>query len=383
MKVYLDNAATTPVHPKVLEKMLPFLKESFGNPSSIHSFGRSVRVAIEEARENVADFINADASEIYFTSSGTEALNFAILGMSRTIRDENGKSKIVTGANEHYAVIESFKALDKEGFDTHFIDSKYNGEIDYDELKENSEGAALISVMHVNNVLGSINNLSSVRKLAGESNAFFHTDAVQSFGKIKIDVNEIGCHALCASGHKLNGPKGIGMAYIKSETPIAPMMLGGSQERSRRGGTENVAGIIGFSEAVNLIRENIDYKFDYASKLKNRLITGLRSIDKAGIIINCLDNSTPHICSVTLSEEYYNNDAEAMLMYLDINGVAVSGGAACTSGTLKPSHAVLAIGHSKNNAAGTFRFSFGAQNRDEEIDYTLEVLKKMTDKFRK
>ena len=213
----------------------------------------------------------------------------------------------------------------------------------------------LISIMHVNNVLGSINNLRLVRDLAKKSDTYFHTDAVQSFGKIKIDVNEIGCHSLSASGHKINGPKGIGMAFVKSQTPIAPMLLGGSQERNRRGGTENVAGIIGFSEAVNVIRENLDDKFHHVRTLKNKFIEGIRSIDDQGIIINSLENSSPFICSVTLDENYYQNDAEAMLMYLDINGVAASGGAACTSGTLKPSHAVLAIGHSKINASGTFQ----------------------------
>jgi len=383
MKVYLDNAATTPIHPKVLEKMLPYFKESFGNPSSIHSFGRNVRVAIEEARENIADFINADASEIYFTSNGTEALNFSILGMSKSIFEETGKNRIITAGSEHYAVIESFKKLENEGFDTHYLNSQKNGEINYDELEKEIDHSALISIMHVNNVLGSVNNLQLVRNIAKKADTYFHTDAVQSFGKIEIDVKEIGCHSLCASGHKINGPKGIGMAFVKSQTPISPMLLGGSQERNRRGGTENVAGIIGFSEAVNLIRDNFETKFNYAAKLKSSFIDGIKSIDKVGIIINSLENSSPYICSVTLNEEYYNNDAEAMLMYLDINGVAASGGAACTSGTLKPSHAVLSIGHSTGNASGTFRFSFGAQNTDEEIDYALDVFKKMADKFRK
>jgi cysteine desulfurase len=383
MKVYLDNAATTPIHPKVLEKMLPYFKESFGNPSSIHSFGRNVRVAIEEARENIADFINADASEIYFTSNGTEALNFSILGMSKSIFEETGKNRIITAGSEHYAVIESFKKLENEGFDTHYLNSQKNGEINYDELEKEIDHSALISIMHVNNVLGSVNNLQHVRDFSKNNDTYFHTDAVQSFGKIEIDVKEIGCHSLCASGHKINGPKGIGMAYIKSQTPVKPLLLGGSQERNRRGGTENVAGIIGFSEAVNVIRENIDDKFDHVFKLKNKFIEGIKSINDKGVIINSLVNSSPFICSVTLNEEYYNNDAEAMLMYLDINGVAASVGAACTSGTLKPSHAVLAIGHSKNNASGTIRVSFGAQNSEGEIDYALDVFSKMAKKFRK
>ena len=383
MKVYFDNAATTPVHPKVLEKMLPYYNELFGNPSSIHSFGRKVRVAIEEARETVAGFIGASASEIYFTSSGTEAINFAILGMAKSNLIDTGKNKIVTSNSEHYAVIESFKSLEQQGFTSNVINSTSDGKVNESEYITNVQESSLISLMHVNNVLGSINEIKQLAEIAHQNNALFHTDAVQSFGKFKIDVNNLGVDSLCASGHKINGPKGTGMVYVRSETPISPLLLGGSQERNRRGGTENVAGIIGFAEAVNQLKDNIDAKYNYVSNLKNKFINGLTSIDRNGIIVNSKEHSSPFVLSITFHEDYYNNDPEAMLMYLDINGVAASGGAACTSGTLKPSHAILAIGHSVLSASGTIRFSFGSENNEKEVDYTLDVLTKMSAKFRK
>ncbi len=383
MKVYFDNAATTPVHPKVLEKMLPFYNELFGNPSSIHSFGRKVRVAVEEARETVADFIGANASEIYFTSSGTEANNFAILGMAKSNLIDTGKNKILTSNSEHYAVVESFKSLEQQGFSAIVINSAKDGKVNYDEYIKNVHDSSLISFMHVNNVLGSINDIKDLSEIAHQNKALFHTDAVQSFGKFKIDVNDLGIDSLCASGHKINGPKGIGMVYVRSETPISPLLLGGSQERNRRGGTENVAGIIGFAEAVNQLKDKIDEKFNHARNLKNKFISGVASIDKNGIIVNAMENSSPFVLSITFHEDYYNNDPEAMLMYLDINGVAASGGAACTSGTLKPSHAILAIGHSVLSASGTIRFSFGSENNEDEVDYTLDVLEKLSAKFRK
>ena len=382
MKVYFDNAATTPVHPKVLEKMLPYYNELFGNPSSIHSFGRKARVAIEEARETVAGFIGASASEIYFTSSGTEAINFAILGMAKSNFIDTGKNKIVTSNSEHYAVIESFKSLEQQGFTSNVINSTSDGKVNESEYIKNVQESSLISLMHVNNVLGSINDIKQLAEIAHQNNALFHTDAVQSFGKFKIDVNNLGVDSLCASGHKINGPKGIGMVYVRSETPISPLLLGGSQERNRRGGTENVGGIIGFAEAVNQLKDNIDDKYYYVSNLKNKFINGLTSIDRNGIIVNSKENSSPFVLSITFHEDYYNNDPEAMLMYLDINGVAASGGAACTSGTLKPSHAILAIGHSVLSASGTIRFSFGSENNENEVDYTLDVLTKMSAKFR-
>lgn len=383
MKVYFDNAATTPVHPKVLEKMLPFYNELFGNPSSIHSFGRKVRVAVEEARETVADFIGANASEIYFTSSGTEANNFAIFGMAKSNLIDTGKNKILTSNSEHYAVVESFKSLEQQGFSAIVINSAKDGKVNYDEYIKNVHDSSLISFMHVNNVLGSINDIKDLSEIAHQNKALFHTDAVQSFGKFKIDVNDLGIDSLCASGHKINGPKGIGMVYVRSETPISPLLLGGSQERNRRGGTENVAGIIGFAEAVNQLKDKIDEKFNHARNLKNKFISGVASIDKNGIIVNAMENSSPFVLSITFHEDYYNNDPEAMLMYLDINGVAASGGAACTSGTLKPSHAILAIGHSVLSASGTIRFSFGSENNEDEVDYTLDVLEKLSAKFRK
>ena len=383
-KIYFDNAATTPLHPKVFEKMLPYLKEEYGNPSSIHSFGRKVRVAIEEARETVADFINANPSEIYFVSSGTEANNFPVFGIAKTEFSESGRKKIITSKAEHPSVLEAFSELGKTGFDPGFIDCNNNSTVDMNKLtKAISSDVSFVSIIHINNETGAVNDIRTIAEDCRARNVYFHTDAVQSFGKIDIDVNKTGIHSLSASGHKINGPKGTGIVYAKSGTPLSPMMFGGSQERNRRGGTENSAGIVGFAEAVKIARLEMKANNEIVSAIKSKMIEGITNIDKTGIEINNTPDSSPYVLSVTFKSECYKNDAEAYLMYLDINGIAASNGAACTSGTLKPSHVILSMGKSEHDASGTIRFSFGARNTLDEVDYTLDVLKKMSDKFRR
>ncbi len=383
-KVYFDNAATSPVHPKVVEKMLPFLKEEFGNPSSIHSFGRKTRVAIEEARETVAEFINAKPAEIYFTSGGTEANNFAVFGIAKTEYAESGRNKIITTKVEHHCVMDAFHELEKQGFTSIFsnVDEHTNTNIP-DFKKSLTEKTSLVSVIHVNNETGSINDIKSICEIAKENGTYFHTDAVQSFGKISIDVKQLGIDSLAASGHKINGPKGTGILYVKTGTPISPMIFGGSQERNRRGGTENVAGIIGFAEAIKIKKESRQDDYSHIEKLRKHFINGIKSIDKNGFNINGDDKNFPYILSITFNSQYYKNDSESMLMYLDINGVAASNGSACTSGTLKPSYVILNSGKTVEDANGTIRFSFGVQNTFDEVDYVLEVIKKMTTKFKR
>ncbi len=384
MKVYFDNAATTPVHPKVFEKMKPFLTEDFGNPSSIHSFGRTVRVAIEEARETVASFINANPSEIYFTSGGTEANNFAVFGIAKTEYVESGRNKIFTSKIEHHCVLDAFQELERNGFDVNWIDVNSDSKVNWQSSAHLiDDKTSLVSLMCINNETGTINPIQEISGQLKHKNIFFHTDAVQSFGKFPIDVKNLGIDSLCGSAHKINGPKGVGFAYVKSGTPLSPLLFGGSQERNRRGGTENVAGIVGFAEAIRIAIESMQSNYDHAKKLKNKFINGFSAIDKDGIIINSVSNSSPYILSVTFKSEYYNNDSESMLIYLDINGVAASNGSACTSGTIKASHVILGMGYSPRDAAGTIRFSFGRQNSEEEADYALEVLNKMAKKFRK
>jgi len=384
MKVYFDNAATTPVHPKVFEKMKPFLMEDFGNPSSIHSFGRTVRVAIEEARETVAGFINANPGEIYFTSGGTEANNFAVFGIAKTEYTGSGRKKIFTSKVEHHCVLDAFQELERDGFDVNWLDVNSDSKVNWQSSAHLiDDKTSLVSLMCINNETGAINPIQEISGQLKHKNIFFHTDAVQSFGKFPIDVKKMGVDSLCGSAHKIYGPKGVGFAYVKSGTPLSPLLFGGSQERDRRGGTENVAGIVGFAEAIRIANESMQSNYDHAKKLKNKFINGFSAIDKDGIIINSDSDSSPYILSVTFKSEYYNNDSESMLIYLDINGVAASNGSACTSGTIKASHVILGMGYSPRDAAGTLRFSFGRQNTFEEVEYALEVIDKMSKKFRK
>ena len=383
-KVYFDNAATTKIHPKVLEKMLPFLKDDFGNPSSIHSYGRKVRVAIEESREIIANFINADPSEIYFLSSGTEANNFPLFGIAKTEFQESKRKSIITSKAEHHCVIDSCKELITLGFDVNFLNVNSDTTINAKNILDNlNDNTSLVSIIHINNETGAVNNISEISEICKRNNCYFHSDAVQSFGKTHIDVKKIGLDSLSASAHKINGPKGIGMVYAKNGTPLSPMIFGGSQERNRRAGTEYTAGIIGFAEAVNIFQENISIYENTVKVLKENFINGLKTIDNNSIELNDNDYSSPYILSITFNSNTYKNDSEAMLMFLDINGVAASNGAACTSGTLKPSHVILSSGKCEEDANGTIRFSFGYENSLDEVYYVLDGLDKMAKKFRK
>lgn len=382
MKVYFDNAATTPLHQKVFEKMKQIYTEDFGNPSSIHSFGRKARVALEEAREVAANFINANPSEIYFTSGGTEASNFAIRGIAQSAFQENKKKKIITSKVEHHATLDSFNYLCNNGFISKYIESTADTSINLNSFNEIlDDSTALLSLIHINNETGSVNPIEEVSSIIKGKEIYFHADAVQGFGKVQIDVQKLGVHSLSASAHKINGPKAIGLCYVKSGTPISPLILGGSQERNRRGGTENVAAIAGFAEAIKIADEKMVSNFDHVLKLRNEFIKGINSFAHDKIKINGGANASPFILSITFLSEYFKNDSEAMIIYLDINGIAASNGSACNSGTLKPSHVILNAGYLPQDAAGTIRFSFGLQNTMEEVEYTLGIIKKMAEKF--
>lgn len=382
MKIYLDNAATTKVHPRVLEKMLPYLGENFGNPSSIHSFGRKSRVAIEDSREIIADFINSDPSELYFTSCGTESNNFIINGIAKTEFNESGRNHIITSAGDHKAVLYPIEKLLDQGYVSSTIPTEQNFHFNKEKLfKAVTEQTSLISLIHVNNETGSINDIKEWSSKF--NNIYIHTDAVQSFGKINIDVKDLGIHSLSASAHKLYGPKGIGLAYIKSGTPMDSFMHGGGQERNRRAGTENVASIVGFAEAVQIAKENLIENYKKVESLKNYFLNGIISNGIQGISQNSPEKSSPYILSCTFDPSLYKNDSEAILMFMDINGIAVSSGSACASGTLKPSHVILSAGFSEEYANGTVRFSFTADNTIEEMDYTIIVLKKLANKLKR
>lgn len=383
MKVYLDHAATTPIDPRVLEKMLPFLKENFGNPSSIHSFGRKAKVALEEARETVAEHLNAETSEIYFVSGGTEANNFSIFGIAKTEFSESGRKGIATSKAEHHSVLESCEKLSEEGFDVFFADINPDSTINIANLTAAiGNNVSLVSVIHTNNETGAINDIKKISALKEKYDFYMHTDAVQSFGKIPIDVKELNIDSLSISGHKIGGPKGIGAVFAKSGTPLSSLIFGGSQERNRRGGTENVAGIIGFAEAVKIAGAEMKSNNLKVKTLFDEFVNGIRALDIEGLSLNLSDNHSPYILSVTFGGEYFKSDSEAMLIYLDINGIAASNGAACASGTLKPSHVILSMGKSIDDAKGTVRFSLSSKNSVDEIHYTLDVLKRMAEKFR-
>ncbi|MCK9279094.1 MAG: cysteine desulfurase [Melioribacteraceae bacterium] len=382
-KIYLDNAASTAIHPKVIEKMVPFMKENYGNPSSIHSFGRKVRVALEEAREIIADFINADSGEIYFTSGGTEANNLALRGISIGDKKDRGKNRIISSPIEHHCVLDYTKELSNIGFLISLIENGNDFLIDQIKFKkELTDDVSLASFMYVNNEVGSINEIQSLASLAKNNNTYFHTDAVQAFGKIKIDVKELGIDSLAASSHKIAGPKGAGFLYVKSGTPLEPLIIGGSQERNRRGGTENTLAIIGFAEAVRLIHDKIDDNYIYVTMLRDYFRDNLLN-QISDIKINKPINDFPYILNFTFDNNIYNNDSEAMLMYLDLNGIAASAGSACTSGTLKPSHVLLNSGYDYENAKGTIRVSFSPFNSTNELDYALEVFYKLSKNFKK
>jgi cysteine desulfurase len=384
MTVYFDNAATTPIHPKVFEKMKPYFFEYYGNASSIHSFGRKARVAVENAREIVAEFINANPSEIYFTSGGTEANNFSLFGIAKAEKNESQRNHILTSNAEHHSILDVCNELQKSGFDL----TKEN--VDSDTLINPetlnyliNQFTSLVSIIHTNNETGAVNPIEKISKVVKAKGIFLHSDAVQCFGKTTINVQELGVDSLSASAHKINGPKGTGFSFVKSGTPISPFLIGGSQERNRRGGTENVAGIVGLAEAVNIAKEKIKDAESHVRNIKEKFLSGLLSIDNSRLKINGGINASPYILSVTFNPEYYKNDSEAMMMFLDIHGVAASNGAACTSGTLKPSHVILSAGGSVEDANGTIRFSFGMQNSAAEVEYALDVIQKMTIKFRK
>lgn len=385
MQVYFDNAATTPLHPKVIEVMNKYLNDNFGNPSSIHSYGRKARVIVEESRETIANFISANPSEIYFTSGGTEANNFALLGIAKSNFNETKRNKIIISKAEHHSIYDSAEQLGLQGFKSVFVNVDQSTNVDYEQFKNLlDDNTSLISLIHINNETGSINEIAKLAESAKWKNEiYFHTDAVQSFGKVPIDITKLNIDSLSASAHKISGPKGIGFAYVKSGTPIVPLIYGGSQERNRRGGTENVAAIAGFAEAIKIANMNMESNYKHVFKIKNAFVKGLQEIDNTGIRINGGLNTIPYIVSLTFLYDYYRNDSEAMLMFMDINGVAISNGAACTSGTIKPSHVILASGSSEGDARGTIRFSFSAMNNLEEVDYALDILNKLRIKFRK
>ena len=368
-KIYLDNNATTPLHPEVLEAMLPGLRENYGNPSSIHSFGRSARVQLDEAREKVACLINAHSSEIIFTSGGTEANNLALLGVA--FKDK--EKKIITSKIEHPSVLNPCRQLEEQGVEVHYLDVDGSGRIDMDDLESQiTESTALISLQHANSETGVLQNIKRASEIARNKGIFFHTDAVQSVAKIPFDLKNYPVDLLSISAHKFYGPKGVGALYLRKGTPaLFSPLCGGNQEKKRRGGTENVAGIMGFGKACELANENISETSklaDLRDYFQNRVCELIPRTELWGDKANRLPN--------TLNLGFDGVAGDTLLIALDMEGVAVSTGSACSSGTGLPSPVLRAMGIPDDKINSSIRFSLGCSISKLDLDLVLGALVK-------
>ncbi|AUG57548.1 cysteine desulfurase NifS [Acetivibrio saccincola] len=375
--IYFDHAATTPVSSEVLEKMLPYLKGNFGNPSSIYFLGRESKKAIEEAREKVANAIGANPREIFFTGSGTEADNWAIKGVAYSNRNKG--NHIITTSIEHHAVLHACHYLESDGFEVTYLPVDENGLVSpEDVLKEIKPGTILISVMFANNEIGTIQPIKEIGKIAKDRGIIFHTDAVQAVGSVPIDVNDLNVDLLSMSAHKLYGPKGVGALYIRKGVKISSFIHGGAQERGRRASTENVAGIVGLGEAIKIATENMEENNKKLMSLRDRTIEEV--LEKIPYTRLNGDRYKRLPGNVNFSFEFI--EGESLLLMLDMKGIAASSGSACTSGSLDPSHVLLAIGLPHEIAHGSLRITFGKDNTHEDIDALMDVLPEIVGRLR-
>ena len=377
-RVYFDHSATTPVRPEVFEEMQPYLTDYFGNPTSMHYFGRVVRKAIEEAREKVARAIGAQANEIVFTSGGTESDNMAIHGVAMI--NKNRGNHIITSAVEHHAVLNTVKSLGKQGFTITILPVDKHGLVDVDDLANAiTDKTILVTIMHANNEMGTIQPIRELAALVKSKGITFHTDAVQSLGKIPVDVNELGVDLLTISGHKIYGPKGIGALYIRKGTRWKQSLFhGGAQEKLRRSGTENVPGIVAMGKACELAVQDLDHEPAYLKGLRDKLIKEVMDRIPNTRLTGHPTMRLPNHASFTF--EYI--EGESMLLSLDMKGFAASSGSACTSGSLEPSHVLLAMGIPHELAHGSIRITLGRDNTTEDIDSFMEVMPPIVERLR-
>ncbi|CEP67273.1 Cysteine desulfurase [Moorella glycerini] len=377
-RVYLDHSATTPVRPEVLEAMLPFLKdEAFGNPSTIYSYGREAKKALDEAREKVASLIGARPEEIFFTSGGTEADNLALIGTAAA--NEKKGRHIITSSIEHHAVLHTAQYLMRHGFKITFLPVTPEGLVRVEDVEEAiTDETILISVMHVNNEVGTIQPIKEIGHLARERGIIFHTDAVQSVGKIPVNVDELNVDLLSASSHKIYGPKGVGCLYIRKGTRINPILHGGAQERKRRPGTENMPGIVGFGRAAELAGQELDSEMERLKGLRDKLIDGI--LNRIEDVQLNGDREKRVATNANFSFRYV--EGESLLLSLDMKGICASSGSACTSGSLDPSHVLLAMGIPHEVAHGSVRMTLGRDNTEADIDYVLEVMPEIVARLR-
>lgn len=372
--VYFDNAATTPLDERVLEAMLPFMKNDFGNANSTHHLGQKAKVSVEDAREFVASVIGAEPSEVIFTSGGTESDNAAIKGV---LALAGNKNEIVSSELEHHAVLHPVEMSKMNGFKNLFAKPIQCGTITADAVKEQiSDNTALVSIMHVNNEIGCINHIKEIAEVCKEHQIPFHTDAVQSLGKIPVDVKDLGIDLMSGSGHKIYGPKGIGIMYVRNGSRWMPWMTGGSQERRRRGGTLNVPGIVGFAKALELTVNEMEDNTNHYKKLRSLLLSKMNEeLDVNYTINGNPETGVSHILNLSFSNsngEFI--DGEMLLLNLDIDGICVSNGSACTSGAVEPSHVLAGIGLNDNLAKSSIRLSFGRNNTEEDVLYFVDKL---------
>lgn len=368
--IFVDNNSTTPIDPRVLEAMLPFLKDNFANPSSTHHFGQSINEKVKEAREQIADFINAESNEIIFTTGATEAINIAIKGVGE--RYSNKGKHIITVSTEHKAVLDTCKDLERKGFEVTYLSVLRNGLIDLAELqKAIRTDTILVSVMYVNNETGVIQPIKEIAKIAHEKGALFMTDATQAVGKIEIDVDDLGIDLLCFSGHKMYAPKGIGALYIRNKTKLTPLIHGGGHEKGLRSGTLNVPGIIALAKACDIASGEMAQNLKMISKLRNSLEKQLLKLPKTfvnGDSQNRIFN-TSNICFV-------GQDANVLIGRM--KNIAISNGSACSSAIVEPSHVLKAMGLSDDDSFASLRFSIGKFNTEEDIAHVIQKIKSLT-----
>ncbi len=375
--IYFDNAATTPIRPEVYEEIKPYIEEHFGNPSSIYSIARDSKKAIDKARQQVADALNAQPAEIYFTGCGSESDNWVLKGVSSALKNKG--NHIITTCIEHHAILHTCEYLEKNGFEVTYLPVDEYGKISLDDLKAAIRPETiLVSVMFANNEIGTVEPIKEIGAICHEKGIYFHTDAVQAFGHIKIDVQDMNIDFLSISGHKIGAPKGIGALYIRKGCKIDNLIHGGQQERGRRAGTENVIGIVALGKAAEMAMAEIDEVTAKLTYLRDKLIKSLLSkIDYARLNGHPVDRLPGN---VNISFEFI--EGESMLLLLDNYGICASSGSACTSGSLDPSHVLLAIGLPHEKAHGSLRISLGYQNTEEQVDKLIEVLPPIVQRLR-
>jgi cysteine desulfurase len=376
-KVYLDNAATTPLLPEVREAMMPFLGEVFGNPSSLHDWGDTARQAVDAAREQVAGLIGVNAEEIIFTGSGTESNNFAIKGLA--LAQQSKGKHVVVSAIEHFSVLHSARTLEKSGFELTEVPVDKHGWVNPDDVRESiRKDTVLVSVMHANGEVGTIEPIKEIARIAKENKVVFHTDAIATAGTIPVDVKEFGVDALSLAGNQFYGPKGVGALWVRRGVRIMPLLDGGVQEGGRRAGTENVPAIVGLGKAAELAKANMSARIKQLTPLRDRLLKELPANIEHVVVTGHPQNRLPGHASFCV--EFI--EGESMLMFLNMEGIAVSSGSACTSRALKASHVLIAMGISHELAQGSLLCTFGLDNTNEDVDYVVKVLPPIVDRLR-